>query len=136
MQFAALALFAAGTGVQIRGQQIAGKAIQIERKQQIQQETDAARDRDIERRRRLVTALASQNAEAGALGVANSGSRSALAITDASNAARDSLTDRAMTGRRALLLKAQGKEARNQANIQSAATLMDAAATGYKAFGK
>lgn len=136
MQFAALALFAAGTGVQIRGQQNAGKAIQIERKQQVQQETDAARDRDIERRRRLMTALASQNAEAGALGVANSGSRAALAMTDAGNAFRDSLTDRAMTGRRALMLTAQGKEARNQANIQSAATLMDAVSTGYQAFKK
>lgn len=47
----------------------AGALQEIEHKRQAQEEETAARDREIERRRRLVQALASQNAEAGALGI-------------------------------------------------------------------
>lgn len=136
MEFAALALFAAGTGAQIKAQQNAGKAAQIEYKQRAQQEVDAGRDREIDRRRRLMSALSSQNAEAGALGIDTSGSRTALALTDARMASRDSLTDRAMTNRRATMLISAGREARNQANLQSGATLLDSVSTGYQAFGK
>lgn len=99
---------------------------QIEYNERAQAELDASRDREIDRRRRLVAALASQNAEAGAIGAAPGvGSRAAQARADARRAAYETGADRATTGRRALLLRKAGSEAKRQAGYLTAATLLD-----------
>jgi hypothetical protein len=94
-------------------------------KEQAKQEETAARDREIERRRRLVSALASQNAEAGAFGLdPATGSRRAIQLEDARRANLDSLTDRAMTSRQAVTLRSQGRAARRQGNVAAGQTLL------------
>lgn len=104
----------------------AGKLQDIQYKRQAEDEETAARDREIERRRRLVQALASQNAEAGALGLdPTTGSRRAITLEDVRRARMDDLTDRAMTSRRGVSLRLAGSEARKQGNIQAGATLLD-----------
>lgn len=117
----------AGAGVAAASSQVAaGKMRNIEYKEQAQQEQDAARDREIDRRRRLVSALASQNAEAGALGATTGvGSGAAIALTDARRANYESLADRATTNRRSLMLRTAGKFARRQGNAAAVATLLD-----------
>lgn len=121
-------LLAAGAGGAI-AQRRAGQYQDIQYRQQAQQEQDASRDREIDRRRRLVSALASQNAEAGALGAAPGvGSRAAIALTDARRAGYESLADRASTNRRSLLLRSAGREARKQGNLGAFATAAETTA--------
>lgn len=116
-----------------KAQRDAGAMARIQYKEQAQQEQDAARSREIDRRRRLVEALASQNAEAGAIGAATGvGSRRAIAMADARLASLDSLTDRASTNRRAIMLRKAGDEAYRQARLQGYATLLDTAGDAAK----
>jgi hypothetical protein len=132
MQAVAIAAVLGAGALQAGQQRRAGALMEIEHKEQAQQETDAARDREIERRRRLVSALAAQNAEAGALGAAPGvGSRAAVAIADAKRASYENLADRASTNRRAITLRTGGREARKQGNLQAGATLLSSAAGAY-----
>lgn len=117
----------AASAIQARN---AGKLQQIEYQRQAKEEEVSARDREIERRRRLVQALASQNAEAGALGIdPTTGSRRAITLEDVRLARMDDLTDRAMTSRRSVSLRSAGRSARRQGNLQAGATLLDTVGT-------
>lgn len=129
MEWAIVGSLIAGTVASAQQSRNAGKLADIQYREQAQQETDAARDREIERRRRLVSALASQNAEAGALGVAPGvGSRSALAMSDVKRARYENIADRASTGRRSLMLRSAGRHARKQGDLGAASTLLGGAA--------
>ena len=135
MQAAAVATLLIAGGSQAISQIRAGQQAEVEYKERAQQELDAARDREIERRRRLVSALASQNAEAGALGAMTGfGSRAAIALSDARRASLDSLTDRASTNRRALMLRSAGAEARRQSYLGAATTLFETASQTIRAW--
>lgn len=126
-----LAAGAAGAVAQKRE----GQYQDIQYREQAQAETDAARDREIDRRRRLVAALSSQSAEAGAVGAAPGvGSRAAIALSDARRAGYESLADRSSTNRRALLLRSAGKHARRQGNLQAGATLLGTTADVIEAW--
>jgi len=117
-------------GVAARSAHNAGKATEIQYKEQAKQEEVSARDREIERRRRLVQALSSQNAEAGAAGIdPTTGSRRAMTLEDARLAQMDSLTDRAMTNRRAINLRSAGRNARRQGDLQAAGSLLNTGAS-------
>jgi hypothetical protein len=130
LPFIYLAATVGATAVSVKASQNAGKAAQIQHNEQAKQEEMAARDREIERRRRLVQSLASQNAEAGAMGIdPTTGSRRAITLEDQRRSQMDSLTDRAMTGRRALMLRSAGRNARSQANLESAATILNTTST-------
>jgi hypothetical protein len=118
----------------VYSQKRAGALQAIAYKEQAKDEEFSARDREIERRQRLVRALASQNAEAGALGIDNTGSRRAMVLDDVKRARFDDLTDRAMTTRRAASLKSAGREARKQSNIQAGMTLLDTAGSAANAW--
>ena len=112
-------------GLQARQQYVAGKQAQIEYKEAAQRELDSARDREIERRRRLVSALASQAAEGGAIGaVPGIGSRAAITLRQAKEASYDTLADRATSGRRALMLRQAGNQAKKQGLLGAGATLL------------
>ena len=111
-----------------KAQSNAGKAAKIQYQQQARGEETAAKDREIARRRRLVSALASQNAEAGALGITPGvGSRKAIALADAKRASFEGLSDRASTGRRAVMLRSAGKAAQREGNLAAASTLLGTA---------
>lgn len=128
MEFVALGTAILAGGATAIAQRNAGAQADIDARERAQQETDAYRDREIERRRRLVSALASQNAEGGALGAAPGvGSRAAIAMSDARTAGLDSLSDRASTNRRALLMRQGGRFAKRQGNLAAGATLLDTA---------
>lgn len=125
MEYVAIAsVLIAGTYTAVQ-QRRAGQFQEIQYKEQAQAEEDAARDREVNRRQRLVEALASQNAEGGALGaLPGFGSRAAQTLEDVRRANLDSLTDRAITGRRALVLRQSGRFARSAANAQSYGTIL------------
>lgn len=129
MEWALIGSLIAGTAAAAQTQRNSGKMADIQYREQAQQETDAARDREIDRRRRLVSALASQNAEAGALGVTPGvGSRAALVLSDAKRARYENLADRAGTGRRALVLRSAGRNARKQGDLAAASSLLGGSA--------
>jgi len=126
MQFAALA-----TGVlSAEATKRAGDFRRDQYESQAKDELDSARDREIERRRRLISALASQNAEAGALGATPGiGSVAAIAKADARRASYESLADRVGTSRRTLLLKSAAKQATKQAKLGIFGTAADTASS-------
>ncbi len=107
----------------------AGQAAKAQYKEQARQEADSARQREIERRRDLISSLASQNAAAGAAGVSTRAGTGLAGIAqyDINQTRRDSLVDRVNTGRsRNMLLKA-GKNAQTMGNIGAATSLLDSA---------
>lgn len=117
----------AGSGAAAVSARNAGKAQEIQYKEQAKQEEVAAKDREIERRRSLIDSIATQNAEAGAVGDSiNVGSRRAIALEDIRRSRLDNLTDRAVTGRNTLNLRSQGRFAKRNGNLQAAGTLLQA----------
>jgi len=126
-------LLAAGTYLTARSQVNASKAQEIQYKEQAKDEQSNARDREIERKRRLVSALSSQAAAAGQMGVDQTvGSRKAISMEDVRQGGYDSQTDSARTNRRALLLRKAGRDARTAGNLQAAGTIINAADTARK----
>jgi len=125
-----------GAGVlQASAQRNLGKLQEQRYKEQADQELSASRDREIERRRRLISALASQSAEGGVLAAAPGvGSRAAIAMADAKRAGYEGLADRATTGRRSLLLRRAGKEARKQGNVAALGTVLGTARDALAAY--
>jgi len=122
-------LLAIGTGAQIRSTQNTAKAQAIQYKEQAKDEQSAARDREIERKRRLISSLSAQAAEAGATGVDPTvGTRKAIAIDSVAEGGYDSQTDSARTNRRSLLLKSAAKDVRSAADLQSAGLALNAGA--------
>jgi hypothetical protein len=112
----ALAVVSAGAGVAAAAQQRrAGKMQEFQYKEQAKQEGDAARQREIDRKRNLLRALASQNAGAGASGADMAGSLQNIARVDIEDAADDLSIDRVNSG-----------------NIAAAGSLLDTANSTYK----
>jgi hypothetical protein len=99
------------------------------------QEKDAARGREIERRRGLLTALASQGATAGAQGVAFTGGKAAAARRDIKDARNDLLADTVNTRRNVRMLRLQGKSARQAGGFNAATSLLDTGVKAYSDFG-
>ena len=123
-------------GLSARAASNAGKAQQIELKEQAKQEAVAAKDREIERRRALIDSISTQNAEAGALGdEINTGSRRAIVLEDIRRQRLDDLTDRATTNRRATTLRSSGRAAKTTGNLQAGATLLNTGVRAYQGFG-
>ena len=111
------------TGVYSAQQQkAAGKAANAEAQMAANREGDAARGREIERRRALLRAIASQNAAAGAAGVAVN---EATLGADLMYAADDLLTDRSNTQQTQALLRFQGANAKRAGNVGAVTTLLD-----------
>lgn len=128
MQFVPLIATVVAGGLAANEQRNAGKWAEIQHAEAAEQELTAAKDREISRKQRLIEVLAVQNAEAGALGASvGFGSRAAIALTDAKRAQYDMISDRASTGRRALILRSEGREAARRGNMQAVGTLLDTA---------
>lgn len=128
MQYVGTALTVAAGATAVAAYKSSGDYDKIAYEERAKSEADAARDREIDRRRRLVSALSSQNAEAGAVGAAPGiGSRKAIALSDARRASYESLADKANTGRRSLMLRAAGKQAKRQGTTNALVTAMGTA---------
>jgi hypothetical protein len=92
-------------------------------------EGDAAREREIQRKKNLMRAISSQQARAGAVGINfGEGSPAAIANLDIAEAARDGAIDNANTKQRQRSLRSQGRAARFACSTKSATTLLDTAA--------
>lgn len=125
-QIALLALAAAGTAVAVHGQRQAAGAQQVELDLAARQEATAARDREVQRKRRLVAILGSQAAEASAAGVAMSGSVANVSITDAKRAGEDSLIDSVNTSTRINALRRERRTIGRASTYQSVGTILGA----------
>jgi hypothetical protein len=105
-------------------QKAAGKAASAEAQIAANREGDAARGREIERRRALLRAIASQNAAAGAGGVSVN---EATLGADLMYATDDLMTDRSNTLQTQSLLRLQGSNAKRAGNAGAFTTLLDTA---------
>lgn len=123
-QFAVPLLIASTAGSAYQQVQ-AGKAQAAEYKAAQEEEEMAARDRAIERRKRLIDALASQSVMAPLRGVAmGSPSLTAQVGRDVREAGFEQLTDEAMTSARRRNLGLQSRNARTMAGLGAGTTLL------------
>jgi hypothetical protein len=105
-------------------QKAAGKAANAEAQIAANREGDAARGREIERRRALLRAISSQNAAAGAGGVSVN---EATLGADLMYATDDLMTDRSNTLQTQSLLRLQGSNAKRAGKVGAFTTLLDTA---------
>ena len=110
-----------------KAQQDSGRAQQYQMQAQARTEAVAAKSRELDRRRDLIKALASQNAAAGAGGVEASGSIGGIIRRDIRDASNDLLTENANTTARQRALQNAGRNARAQGDLMATATLFDTA---------
>lgn len=123
------AALATASGIQsARATRKAGKVAEAQSKIDAAAEGDAARQREIDRKQKLLRAISTQVAQAGAAGVRfEEGSPAAIARLDIEEANRDLRIDRANTRQRERGLIAQGRAARSAANAEANKTLLDTA---------
>lgn len=110
----------------------AGKEQAAQYKQQELQEGDAARQREIQRRRGLLRALASQNASAGAAGLNLEGSLQNIVKNDIEEAASDILVERAGAALRGRVLRSSASEASKAGAARATSSLVDTANSTYQ----
>jgi len=127
-----MAAAAAGSAIQQRN---AGIARSNEMKAQARVEGDAAKGREIERRRNLIRALASQNAAAGSAGVELGGSIGGIALADIRQNQQDLLTDAAGASASERALRVGASNARRQGNLGATVSLLDSASKMFGSFG-
>lgn len=113
----------------------AGQAQKAQLQAQAKTEGVAATQREIERRRNLIRALASQNAQAGAAGITTDGSVGAIARSDINDAQNDLLYSTANSDARQRALRGQASNAARIGTAGAATSLLDTAQTGYKSLG-
>ncbi len=115
--------------------QAKGQQDQLNR--QAEQEEMAAKEREIDRRKRLLSAMASQNAASAASGIrAYEGSALNMLKTDVNSYEYDSIMDKGSTASTIGNLKSQGQWAMYGGKATKTASLFGAAATGVGAIGK
>lgn len=121
-------LTVASTAYSVKASSDAGKVANAEAKIAANREGDAARQREIERRRALLRSLSSQSAAAGAAGI---DPNATLANADIQHAADDWYTDQANTASTQAMLRLQGKNAKRAGRVQGVMTLLDGAQSVY-----
>jgi len=120
------ALAVGGTALSVGAQRQAAGAREVELELAQRRETTASRDREIQRRRRLVAILGSQSANAAASGLAMSGSVANISMTDAQRAAEDSFVDDFNTRTRIDALKRNRASVSRLSTVRSATTILNA----------
>ena len=109
-------------------QRKAGKITEAQSEIDASAEADDAKQREINRKKLLLRAISSQQAAAGAAGVAFSeGSPARIAQLDIEQATDDLFIDRAGSLQRQRGLRSQGRAARQLGKTQSNVTLLDTA---------
>lgn len=133
----ATAVASAGAGVYSAVQQRnAGIEQSNQIKAQARQEGNAATQREIDRRRDLMRALASQNASAGAAGIETGGSYGAGIRRNIRENQNDLLVDSAGSSARQSALASAARGAVTQGNASAATSLLDTAGKAYKSLGR
>ena len=126
-----------GAGVaSARQSRAAGRIAEAQANIDANAEGDAAREREIQRKRLLMRAISSQSARAAAGGVALEGSPARIAALDIDEANRDLLVDRANSLQRQKSLRAAGRAARTQGSNQGMVTLLDTAGRSLSSFSR
>lgn len=120
-----IAATVASTAMSVKASMDAGAAASAEASAQAKREGDAARGREIERRRALLRALSSENAAAGAAGITAGGSVGGSIAKDIQYATDDLYTDRSNTYSVQSQLLAQGANARRAGKTQAMVSLLD-----------
>lgn len=132
----ALGAIAIGSGALAAGMQYrAGKQQEIVYKQEAKQEGDQAKQREIDRKRNLLRALASQRASAAAMGAEFSGSLGNIARVDIEEAATDLAVEGVNSARRQRALRLSGTEASRAGTVSAASSLLDTADKAYGSMG-
>lgn len=125
---ATAALSVASGVISAKQQRAAGKFQEAQSEIDANAEADAAKQRQIIRKKNLLRAISSQQAAAGAGGVAFSeGSPARIAQLDIDEASIDLLVDTASSRQRQRGLRAQGRAARFAGKVGAATTLLDTA---------
>lgn len=115
----------------------AGQASAAEANIAVAAEGDAARQRELERKRNLLRAISSQTASAAAAGVrANEGSPNALINLDIAEANSDQDVDYGNTKAQQRALTFRGQNAIAAGNAQARTSMLDTAASTIKIFKK
>ena len=142
MSFAAIAIvISAGLGAYSAYKQ--GEAAEAQAKgqqdalnRQVEQEGIAAKEREIDRRKRLLSAMASQNAASAASGIrAYEGSALNMLNTDVNSYEYDSIMDKGSTSSTINELKSQGQWAMYGGQAAKTASLFKVAQIGVSAIG-
>ena len=128
-----LAATAVAGGLSAKAAYDAGKISEAEYKLQAKQEGDAARGREIERKRALLASLSSQNARAGAQGVAIQGSNAAIMNRDIKDNRQDLLYDTANTRTAQRILRSRGSNASARGTLGAITSIADTALGMYQA---
>ena len=124
----AIALTAAGTATSAYGQVQAGKAQEIQLKEQAKQEEFAAQSQELQRRQELNRALAANVAAQSVSGLAGEGTPASLALASAKKVGLSEATiDLSEKLRQSALIRA-GKTAKQTAYIGAASTLLSGGA--------
>jgi len=124
----AIALTAAGTATSVYGQVQAGKAQEIQLKEQAKQEELAAESQELQRRQELNRALAANAAALSTAGISGEGTPASLALASAKKVGLSEATiDLSEKLRQSALIRA-GKTAKQTAYIGAASTLLSGGA--------
>lgn len=126
-QFIPMAMAIVAGGLKANAQNNAGIAANQQYKSQVVQEQDSMRQREITRRRDLLRALSSQNAQAGAQGVSMTGGKAAIAKGDIRDAGNDLLIDKVNTKRKIGQLTTAGRNAQRAGEMAAITTLFETA---------
>jgi hypothetical protein len=140
---ASLVISLVSAGVSAYSAHEAGEAAEAQAKgqqdqlnRQAEQEEMAAKEREIDRRKRLLSAMASQNAASASSGIrAYEGSALNMLQTDMDSYDYDSIMDKGSTASTVGNLKSQGQWAMYGGKVAKRASLFKVGAIGVKAVG-
>lgn len=119
-----IGLTAAATAGSVYSQRQATGAREVELELAQRQEEQAARDRQVQRKRRLAAVLGSQRAQAAAQGLTMSGSVGNISLTDARRASEESLIDDVNTRARIDALKRNRSTISRLSRVRTATTIL------------
>lgn len=119
---------AAATGVEAYSQYEAGKAQQYQYEAEAEQAKSGARDQEIERRQRLLKALASRQVATAAGGTTPAGTPMALINEDYRQAELDKQTLEGTTAARVSTLKTAARNARSLGTLNAVGSLLQGGA--------
>ena len=124
----AIALTAAGTATSAYGQVQAGKAQEIQLKEQAKQEEFAAQSQELQRRQELNRALAANAAALSTAGISGEGTPASLALASAESVGLSEATIDLSEKLRRASLERQAQTAKGTAYIGAASTLLSGGA--------
>ena len=124
----AIALTAAGTATSAYGQVQAGKAQEIQLKEQAKQEELAAQSQELQRRQELNRALAANAAALSTAGISGEGTPASLALASAESVGLSEATIDLSEKLRRASLERQAQTAKGTAYIGAASTLLSGGA--------